>query len=34
MRAGHLEGFLVVGFVSNKERPGDVDVVLVMAEAF
>jgi hypothetical protein len=32
---GHLEGFLIFGsFVTDKELPGDVDVVPVMAEAF
>ena len=31
----HLERFLVFGsFVTDKDAPGDVDVVLVMAEAF
>jgi hypothetical protein len=35
MRTGHLERFLIFGsFVTDKELPGDVDVVLVMAEAF
>jgi hypothetical protein len=35
MRTGHLERFLTFGsFVTNKEQPGDVDIVLVMAEAF
>jgi hypothetical protein len=34
-KTGHLERFLVFGsFVTNKEAPGDVDIVLVMAEAF
>lgn len=34
-RTGHLERFLIFGsFVTNKELPGDVDVVLVMREAF
>lgn len=34
-RTGHLERFLIFGsFVTNKELPGDVDVVLVMADAF
>jgi hypothetical protein len=34
-RTGHVERFLIFGsFVTNKELPGDVDVVLVMAEAF
>ena len=34
-RTGHLERFLVFGsFVTRKEVPGDLDVVLVMAEAF
>lgn len=34
-RTGQLERFLIFGsFVTNKELPGDVDVVLVMAEAF
>jgi len=34
-RAGHLERFLVFGsFVTDKEAPGDLDVVLVMAESF
>ena len=32
---GHLERFLVFGsFVTNKHEPGDVDVVLIMAESF
>ena len=35
MRTGCLERFLIFGsFVTNKEQPGDVDIVLVMAEAF
>jgi hypothetical protein len=35
MRTGHLERFLIFGsFVTNKEQPRDVDIVLVMAEAF
>jgi hypothetical protein len=34
-RAGHLERFLVFGsFVTAKEAPGDLDIVLVMADAF
>lgn len=34
-RAGHLESFLVFGsFVTDKAAPGDLDVVLVMAESF
>ena len=34
-RTGHLERFLVFGsFVTDKEVPGDLDIVLVMAEAF
>ena len=34
-RTGHLERFLVFGsFVTSKGIPGDLDVVLVMAEAF
>jgi len=32
---GHLERFLVFGsFVTSKDEPGDVDVVLVMGEGF
>ena len=35
MRTGRLERFLIFGsFVTDKEQPGDVDIVLVMAEAF
>jgi hypothetical protein len=35
IRTGHLEHFLIFGsFVTNKEQPGDVDIVLVMAEEF
>ena len=34
-RTGHLERFLVFGsFVTRKEMPGDLDIVLVMAQAF
>jgi hypothetical protein len=34
-RTGHLERFLIFGsFVTNQELPGEVDIVLVMAEAF
>src|SRR5687767_3940090 len=34
-RAGHLERFLIFGsFVTDKEAPGDLDIVLVMAESF
>lgn len=35
IRTGHLERFLVFGsFVTDKDAPGDLDVVLVMAETF
>ena len=34
-RTGHLERFLIFGsFVTEKTAPGDLDIVLVMAEAF
>jgi hypothetical protein len=35
LHTGHVERFLIFGsFVTAKEAPGDLDIVLVMAEAF